>query len=241
MKKVLMGLGALVMLCLVVLIVASFFLGSIVRAGVNGYGPKVTQTKVALAGASISPFSGSGTLRGLVVGNPQGWSGTNLASLGRIHVAVQPKSLFGDHVVIDDIDVDAPEFDYETKFTSSNVGDLLANVERVSGTSAGTTTARNGKPLRIEVRHFRVRNGVVRLGAASKALRIPLPPVELTDIGTGQGGVTSAQFATAVVRALTDDILHATTQAAQKAGAAAVQQQVQGATDKVKGLFNPKK
>lgn len=238
MKRLLWGVVVVLGLCVVVLIVGSFYLGSIVKTAVNGYAPKVTQTRVTLAGASISPLNGSGTLRGLVVGNPAGWSDANLASLGRIHVSMAPKSLFGDHIVIDDIDIDAPTFDYERKFTSSNVGDLLDNVERAPGTSAGTATAKNGKPLRFEVRHLRVENGFVQLGAASKSARIPLPTVELTNIGTAQGGITPAQFATTVVRALSDQIGHAAAQAAVNAGAAAVQQQLKGAADGMKGLLH---
>lgn len=249
MKKLLIAGGVVVGLCVAGLVTASFFLGSIVKTGVNSYAPRVTQTRVSLAGASISPFSGSGSLRGLVVGNPKGWSDADLVSLGRVHVAVVPKSLFGDHVVIDDIDIDAPEFDYETRITSSNVGDLLANVERVAGTSAGTATTKSGQPLRFEVRRFRVRNGRVRLGTASKAVTVPLPPVELTNLGTAQGGITAAQLTTAVVRALTADIVRAGTdaakqaaaQAAEKAAGSAAGEKLKGAADKVKGLFGPKK
>jgi uncharacterized protein involved in outer membrane biogenesis len=238
MKKLLLGITFVVGLCVLVLIVGSFYLGSIVKAGVNGYAPKVTQTRVTLASASISPLNGSGTLRGLVVGNPAGWSDANLASLGRIHISVAPKSLFADHIVIDDIDIDAPEFDYETKFTSSNVGDLLDNVNRATGTSAGTATAKNGKPLKFEVRRLRVQNGVVQLGAGSKSVRVALPTVELTNIGTAQGGITSAQLVAKVTRALSDQIGHAAAEAAAKAGAAAVQQGLKSATDRVKGLFD---
>ncbi|MGH7670385.1 MAG: hypothetical protein ACRENQ_12925 [Gemmatimonadaceae bacterium] len=249
MKKLVIGGGIVVALGVVALVVASFFLGSIVKAGVNRYGPPITETRVTLAGASISPFSGSGTLRGFVVGNPKGWSNADLVSLGRVHVAVVPKSLFGDHVVIQDIDIDAPEFDYETRVTSSNVGDLLANVERAEGGSATTATAKNGKPMRFEVRRFQVRNGVVRFGAGAAAVRVPLPPVDLTDIGTAQGGITSAQLAMTLTRTITTDILRAGTQAATKAATTAAEaaassaagQKLKGAADKVKGLFSPRK
>ncbi len=241
MKKLLIGGGIVVGLCVVALVVASFFLGSIVIGGVNSYGPRVTHTRVSLRGATISPLSGSGSLRGLVVGNPKGWGDADLASLGSIHISVVPRSLFGDHVVIDDIDIEAPEFNYETRFTSSNVGDLLDNVERAAGTSAGTATAKNGKPMRFEVRHLRVRNGVVRVGVGSDSARVELPPIELTNIGTREGGITSAELTTTVMRALSNDILHATTQAAVKAAGEAAGQQLKSAADKVKGLFGPKK
>jgi uncharacterized protein involved in outer membrane biogenesis len=249
MKKLLIIGGTLVGLCLVALVVASFFLGSIVKAGVNDYGPKITRTKVSLAGASISPLSGNGSLRGLQVGNPTGWSDADLASLGSIHVSVVPKSLFADHVVINDIDIDAPAFDYETKLSSSNVGDLLANIEQNSGSSAATAKSKSGAPLKFEVRHFRVRNGQVRLGAGAAAVSVPLPPLELSNVGTAEGGITSAQLATTVMRALSRNILSAGAKAAQQAAEKAAQNQavdaaknqLNKAADKVKGLLGPKK
>src|SRR5216683_7843861 len=136
MKKLVVIGAVLAGLCAVAFVIASHFLGSIVTGGVNNYAPRLTQTKVTLESASISPLSGTGSLHQLVVGNPKGWSDGDLVSLGRIHVTVVPKSLFGDHIVIDDIDVQAPEFNYETKIVSSNVGDLLANIEQATGTKA---------------------------------------------------------------------------------------------------------
>ena len=57
-----MKLLKLALLAAVVLLIAGYFvvayaLGSIVKAGVNSFGPQLTQTKVVLAGASTSTLS----------------------------------------------------------------------------------------------------------------------------------------------------------------------------------------
>src|ERR1044071_1648855 len=106
MKKLLIALGVLVALLVVGFVILSFFLGSIVKAGVNKYGPQITQTKLELQGATLSPFNGSGTLSGLVIGNPKVWSDSNLCALGKIHVEMKPFSVLGDHIVVDLIDID---------------------------------------------------------------------------------------------------------------------------------------
>lgn len=251
MKKALIAGGVVVGVLVVALVTVSFFLGSIVKTGVNTYGPRITQTSVRLAGASISPFSGSGSLRGLVVGNPKGWSSSDLVSVGRIHVAVAPRSLFTDRIVIKDIEIDAPVFDYETRLVSSNVGDLLKTVEHQSGSGAATAKTKSGKPIHLEVRHFALRDGVVRLGAGKAAARIPLPPLELSNIGLG-GGVSPAELAAVVMRSLTDDIVRAVASGAGRAAAtakAAATQQLNNATksvkqkaeEKVKGLLGGKR
>ena len=245
MKRLLIIAGSVVCVCVLVLVVAAFSFGSIVTRGVNSFAPRLTNTTVTLSSADISPFSGSGTLRGFTMGNPAGWSDAKLVSVKKVHVSVVPRSITADHVIINDIDVQAPEFDYETKIVSSNVGDLLANIEKAGGGSAAPQAeTKSGKPIKIEVKHFRVTGGMVRLGAGAAAIKIPLPPIELTDIGARENGVTPDQLATVIMRSVTSNILHATTQAALKVGGtagAAAAGGVKKASDAVKGLFGGKK
>src|SRR3990172_4509823 len=102
-KKILWIFGTLFLVSVAVVVVLTFFLGSIVRAGVNRVGPALTKTRVELADARISPLSGIGTLTGFVVGNPEGWTSDRALYLGKVHVDLQPFSLFGDHIVINEI------------------------------------------------------------------------------------------------------------------------------------------
>jgi uncharacterized protein involved in outer membrane biogenesis len=244
MKKLLLIGGALVAVVVVAVVVLSFFLGGIVTAGVNNFGPKITQTKLTLGGASISPLTGSGTLSNLVVGNPQGWSENNLCSLGKIHLAVAPFSVLGDRILIHEIVIDAPEFNYETKLIASNVNDLLKNIEQATGGGkkdpAAAPTTKEGKPIRIEVKSFRLTNGKVRLGVGGAGATLPMPPITLTDIGTKEGGVTPDQLAFAVMKSVTSSIVTATASALGdigKTGGASAAEGVKKAGEALKGLF----
>jgi len=245
MKKLLLIGGIIVGLGIVGVVVTSFFLGNIVTAGVNRFGPQITQTSVVLQSASISPLNGSGTLSGLVVGNPKGWSEAPICALGKIHLDVQPFSILGDHVIINEISIDAPEFNYETKIVASNVGDLLKNIEALTGSaSTPQATAKNGKPIKFEVKRFRLQNGWVRVGVGPAALKLPMPPLSLDNLGTSEGGITPDQLTFAIMRALTPNIIAATTQAAGKlvptAGAAAVEGVKQLGAG-IKGMFGGEK
>ena len=221
------------------------FLGSVVKAGVNRFAPKITKTRVELAGARISPVTGSGTLTGLFVGNPPGWRSDKAFSFGKIHVVVAPFSIFGDHVVVKDIVIDQPEFVYETRFVSSNIGELLKNV---SGSStddpSAQVTTKTGKPIKFEVKHFLLKNGHVKLGIGAAAMTLPMPPIELTDLGTNEGGITSGQLAVAVMRSVATGVVSATTQAAGKIGStmgAAAGNAAERAGEGLKSLFGEKK
>ena len=243
-KKLLILGGAVVALLLVAYFCVAFFLGSIVKAGVNAIGPKITGTKVELAAAEISPLSGRGTLTGLDIGNPEGWSDANAFHLGKVHVEMKPFSVFGDHIVIDDIEIDRPEILYETKIVSSNIGDLLKAIENATGSQQAQAKTKSGQPLKFEVKHFVLKNGKVTVGVGVAALPLPLPPIELNNLGTSEGGITSSQLAFAVMRSVTTSVISATTQAAGKLGGtmgAAGADAAKKAGESLKKLFERKK
>lgn len=244
MKKLLIIAGILVVCAVAAFFAIEVFLGRIVTAGVNSFGPKVTQTQVTLSSARISPLSGSGTLAGFVIANPKGWSEGNVCSLGKIHIKVAPFSLLGERILIEEIDIDAPEFNYETKLIASNVGDLLKNIEAAVGGGKGAASAepktKDGKPIKIEVKKFRLANGKVRLGVGGAGATLPMPPITLNDLGTQEGGITPDQLVFAVMKSVTSSIVTATTKAmgdVGKTGGAAAADTAKKAVEGIKGLF----
>ncbi len=224
MKKLLIILASLLALVVIGAFVASFFLGSIVTQGVNRFAPAITGTKVTLNSASISPLSGAGTLNGLFVGNPEGWKGDKAFSCGKVHVSLVPTSLLGDHIVVKEMIINAPEFVYETKIFSSNIKDLLNNIEKnMGGTAekpADHPTTKEGKPLKFEVKTFRLENAKVTLGVGPTALALPMPPLVLTDLGTAEGGITPDQLATKVMAQVLGNITKAVAESALNIGSA---------------------
>ena len=116
MKKLLKILAVLLLLGIVAaLAVGFFFLGPIVTKTVNNVGPRVTGTKVELDATTVSPLTGGATLKGLFVGNPEGWTGDKAFYVGELRASVQPSSLMGDYVMVNDVFIDGPEFVYERR------------------------------------------------------------------------------------------------------------------------------
>jgi len=58
-------------------------LDALIKGAVETYGPRITQTTVKLRAVHVSPFSGEGSLKGLVIGSPAGFSEPEVLSLGR--------------------------------------------------------------------------------------------------------------------------------------------------------------
>jgi uncharacterized protein involved in outer membrane biogenesis len=248
MKKALLvlGLGGLIVLIALYIGVA-YFLGSIVKSGVNNLGPKLTQSKVELAGATLSPLTGSGTLSGLTVGNPAGWSEGNAFSLGKVHVDVEPLSIFGDHVVINEIIIDEPVFNYETKIVASNIKDLLKNIEKFTGGGGKTAETKEGKPIRFVVKKFRLTNAKATLGLGATAVPVPLPPASLDNIGVDRGGITADQLASEIMTSVLGSIVNGTASALGQIGSASgsmtveqVKEAAKNAGDAIKDLFKKK-
>ncbi len=241
MKKILLwSLGIVLVLGLAGLVLIATSLGSIVKAGVNSFGPKLTLTDVNLAGASISPFTGSGTLTGLTVANPPGWKNPQAFSLGKIHLSVAPFSLTGDHIIINELLIDAPEFDYESRLTDSNIAQILANIQKFGGTSAGagTPTATNGKPVKFEVKKFRLTNAKVSVGLAGVVIPpLPMPDIAMDDLGTKEGGISPDQLVGAVMKNVSAGVIIVGKDAVMNAGTAViggVKDATKGATDAAK-------
>ncbi|MBC8040658.1 MAG: hypothetical protein H7Y06_08960 [Opitutaceae bacterium] len=227
MKKLLIILGCLFALVVVGALVASFFLGSMVTKGVNTFAPKVTGTVVTLDSASISPLTGSGTLKGLFVGNPAGWKSDKAFSFEKIHVSVAPTSILGDHIIVKEVLIDSPQFVYETKIISSNIKDLLAQIEKNIGGGgtpekpADQPTTKEGKPLKFEVKSFRLENAKVTLGVGPTAITMPMPPIVLVDLGTKEGGITPDQLAAKVMTNILSNITKAVANSALNVGGSA--------------------
>jgi len=79
-------------------------------------------------------------------------------------------------------------------------------------------------------------------GAA--AITIPMPPIDMTDIGTAENGITPAQVTFAVMRNVTANIVAASTQALGKIGGTSGAAAAEGAKqigEAIKGLFGGKK
>ncbi len=232
-KKLLYVSGVIAVVVLVGYVVMTFFLGSIVKAGVNRFGPQLTKTKVELASATISPFTGSGTLKGLFVGNPTGWSSDKAFYLGHIHVDVEPMSIFGDHIVINEVTIDQPEFVYETKIITSNIKELLKNIEDFTGGGAAAQT-KTGKPIKFVVKKFRMTNASAKLGVGPAAIPIPLPPLAMDDLGVKESGISPDQLVSAVMRNVLGSIVSGTAKATLKLGGTMGAAATEGATDAAK-------
>lgn len=251
-KKLLLGFVLLV----VIAAAAIYFLGSSalnkgIQSGVETYGPRVTQTSVTLADVNLSILSGSGTLKGLNVGNPEGYKSENIFALGQIDLKVDTSSVFSDKIVIDHIIIKKPEISYEKKLTTSNLKKLLENIEAFTGPSTEPEAASeegDGAKKQVVIRKLIIEDGTIYVGALGIGQTVPLPRIEMDDIGEEGKQMTMVEVIDLVLAKVLQSIGPAIANAGELGGAAIDALKTQGlekvgqATDKaaegIKGLFS---
>jgi hypothetical protein len=194
MKKLIVRilLGVVVLVVIVVLAV-HFFLDGAIKRGVEAIGPKLMQVEVKLDSVSLSLLSGSGKVKGLVVGNPEGFK--------------TPSAIFSHKVVVRSVTVEAPEITVEGSLHGSNLSKILDNLKASTGgedKAAATPKAEKaGKKLQVD--EFLVTGGKVHVsfaGLAGKSATLPLPELRLKDLGTGPEGITPAELTRQVLSAI---------------------------------------
>jgi uncharacterized protein involved in outer membrane biogenesis len=213
MKKIIIGAGVgLVVILLLAVLLVGLFLDSAVRKGVETVGPMVTKVDVKLASVKLSLLSGAGAMKGLVIGNPEGYKTPCAISVGSASLAVQPGSIFSDKIVIRSVKLEAPEITFETDLKGNNLSKILANVKEASGGSsspakpAETPAAKDGKASKkLQVDEFVIEGGRVNVTVTAlggKSLAVALPPIRLQDLGKGPDGITAAELTTLVLQAI---------------------------------------
>ncbi len=212
MKKILVGIFvALLVLVLLAALAVHFFLDSAVKRGIETIGPRITKVDIKLDSVTLSFLSGSGKIKGLVVGNPTGFKSPSAIQVGTASVALQPGSLLNDKIVIKSVIVEAPEITFETDLKKNNLSKLLDNIKQSSGGGENKEPTEPkekanqpapAKPAKkLEVDDFVIKGAKlhVNVSALNQTANVGLPDIHLTNLGTGPEGITPAELTERVI------------------------------------------
>ena len=257
MKKILIrGLIVVVILFVVAIFAVGMFLDGAIKKGVETIGPKLTKVDIKLDGVSLPILSGSGSVKGLVVGNPQGYKTPQAISVGHASLAVSPGSLLSDKIVVKSVRVDAAEITFEGGLSANNLNQILDNVTAATGGGSAKTepgAPEDGKPgKKLQVDDFLITGAKVNVsltGMGGKTVTAPLPDIQLTNLGQGPEGITSAELVKevmdkvipAAIKVATSDAVKDLTKGVTDAAGKAAGDAVDKATKSVTDLFKKKK
>ncbi len=254
MKKILIGVGVLIVVIIGAVAVLFSNLNGIIKDTVETIGGEATQATVSLDDVDISVSSGSGSLSGLSIGNPSGFKTPNAFVLGGISVKIDTASIGSDVIVIKEIVIAGPQVTYELDGTNSNIDAIKNNVDSYAkkmGASGGDSSSSDDSGeggTKLVIENLYIRGGKVGVSAgflAGKTLATDLPDIHLKDIGKDSEGASPAEVVKQVIDSMTkgvgsaigslglDKMMDGVTEDATKA----VKSITDGAGGAIKGLF----
>lgn len=228
-----LGLGAFLA---VLTVVVSWWLGPVVRRAGETFGPQLLGVPVQIEHVDVKTWRGRAVLRGVAIGNPEGFETPQMFELGELRIVLSLTTLLTDTVHIHELSIRDPRVTYELRGRQSNIGVLLDGLEKSAG-EAEETPAR-----KIIVDRFLFEGG--RLGFSTiltggRAVTVPLPTIELQDLGKRSGGLAGVELALQITRSIATSIASGVVEASGQlvgSGAELLKQAASGGTDALLGI-----
>jgi hypothetical protein len=206
-KKLLIAVLLLVILAPLVLWLS---LDAIAKRAIERGTTYATGEPSRLGNVRLGVFSGEVALRDLRVANPEGYQAEQFFVLDALDLAVHPRSLLDKVVRVPRLAINGAQVNIERQGTGSNAAEILDNIRRLGG---GEEQQRAEEQKRFIVDALRI-DGVEAEVLFAPALgegggtRMQVPAIELHDVGAASGGVTAAQLAAIVARAVLDQVVN---------------------------------
>ncbi|MFH1726118.1 MAG: hypothetical protein ABII00_16035 [Elusimicrobiota bacterium] len=242
MKKILIPAAACAVLAGGLLLTVALSLNSIIRSAVVNFGPKLTGGSVSLEEVRISPLSGRGGLKGLVIGNPEGFRSGSAFELDEVRIGVNVRSILSRTVIVDEVFIKGAKVTYEAGLKGSNIGAILMNIESFAGKGAKERpSGSDGPSKKVRIGSFTFMDATLSVSGTileGRTLSARLPKIHLKDIG-GDDGIMPARAVARIFRELTRSIVRAATRGGLRAGETGedAKKQVQNAIKGLKVLF----
>ncbi|MBC8269817.1 MAG: hypothetical protein H8E36_13800 [Rhodospirillaceae bacterium] len=239
MRKILIGVGVLVIAVIAIITFVFSSLDGLIQEAVEKYGSEITRAEVKLAAVNIDISSGKGGLSGLKVGNPKGFETPSAFNLGEISITIDTGSVTEDPVVIKEIVIAAPEVTYELGSGGSNISAIQKNVDTYMAqfaSSGGSAKQDSGEGPKLVIENLYVRGGKLNVSATllkGKTMSAGLPDIHLKDIGKDKGGATPSEVAEKLLSALNDSATKAASSIGIGKTLDSLKQKMSGATEGV--------
>ncbi len=238
MKLIRRAILLVILLVIVVVAIGYFNLNRIVRTTVESQATDQLKLQTTLGGADLSLFGGEVKLSDLKIASPQGFSAPQMFTLGGTAVKVNYSQLRQEPIHITSITITKPLLVIEQ--ANGKLNFKVAMDQIPSGPPApAPSTEKKSEPLKLIIDDLTLDSAtvVMRPGDLSKIpgasllgnalpqeITIPIPTVNLKNIGSGDGNKNGAAIKDVVMQVIT-----AMADSASKSGAL---------PDQLKGLMN---
>jgi len=250
-KLIVRALLVIVVLLVLAVVAVAFFLDGAIKRGVETVGPQIANVEVKLDSVSLSLLSGSGKIKKLVIGNPDGFKTPHAISVGLSSLSVSPGSLLSDKVVVKSVRVEAPEIIFELGAGGSNLQRIQSNLTSDSLPATNTPSATKKATKKLQVDDFVITGGKVTLATSllgGQSYTASLPEIHFTNLGTGPDGITAAELTKRILSEITRESLKVAEKLVSESAKGVLDsatknatESVDKATKSVTDVFKPKK
>lgn len=208
MKRWIKVLGVLLAVLVIVIVAVLMSFGRIVKTGIQTVGPAVAGVVVNVREADVSVLSGSGSLRGLVVGNPEGYTSPSAMTAGEIRLELDPKTFLSDKLHVRLIRLQAPEITFEGVPSENNLIRILASVRDFTHRTKDAPVAGAEPPPRgrkMQVDEFLIADAMLHVQTSftgPKPVSLHVEDLRLIGLGQGPDGITGPELAQRVLTEL---------------------------------------
>jgi uncharacterized protein involved in outer membrane biogenesis len=185
--------------------------------------PDAPMELVSFDRLSLEPLKGMLDIDGLRISNPPGFTKRDLVNIEEFRIDLDPDTLQADTLLIEDILITKPRIRYERQIMSDNIKALQKEIEQAvarrgeytdndaedqKATEESISNEEEGQKVIIE--HVLIASGMVRAKlSALPSIPVPLPNIELNDIGKEEGGASVEDASTKVFDTFYDSMIGA--------------------------------
>lgn len=207
------GAGVAVLIVLIAVLLMQN-LDLLVRRLIENYGSEAAGTPVRVAEVRIDLAERRGTLRGLTVANPPGYSQAALYALDDITLVIDAASITSDIPVINELRIGTAAFRYEVDAQGrSNLDVIQASLKRSDSKDPRPDQETASKRVKIKKLVIAGGEATVDLGKVGIGrMTTRVPGATLTNLG-GQQGLTATELSQAVLGALSRNLERSLTNA----------------------------
>lgn len=219
-KALKIGAGFVVVIIAGILLI-TLSLNGMIKSGIEENGSELLQTRVTVDNVSVSLFSGSGTISGFTVQNPEDFSDEPALYIEETSMKVDIRSLFTDQIVVNELIVESPDLFFEQIGVGVNLKKLNDNMDLASEESSETS---------LIIDYLLIEDGNVTVSSSlerERATEVTLAEFTLNDIGRDGNNTVKES-----VRQVLNPLLQKAMEEALKSG---VTEQLE---DKVRDLFD---
>lgn len=194
---------------LVVIIVGVFavglYLDSIAAAAIEKVGTRVLKTEVSVGDIDISLFSKQISLSGLTIKNPEGFQTEDFLKLDT--ASVKASEPFGNPVIVDSVLVDGLIIAAEMVDGRSNIQAIQRNLAKPNAPAAAEADDAASEPKKVVIKDMTIQNAEVvsalSLAGQGESVTVPLPKLNITNLGTENSAITAPEAAERIMTAIT--------------------------------------